>query len=57
MLAYECKQCGKITVLCYKNDYNEYFCSTNCYEKYCKNNNYEFQSTHIHKIKNALNNI
>ena len=41
MLAYGCKKCGQIFIFGgYKNEFEEYFCSKECYKKYCENNNY-----------------
>ena len=36
ILADKCKQCGQFTFLGYINEYNERFCTKECYAKYCK---------------------
>ena len=40
MLAYECKNCKQIHVWGCENEYNEHFCSEECYLKYCEKNGY-----------------
>lgn len=54
MLAYQCKKCGKFTVLGYENGYGEHFCSHYCYKKYCEENNYTYRLKDITQIKNKL---
>ena len=54
MLAYDCKQCKKITIGGYENEYHEHFCSENCYEIYCGINGYEVHKEKLQKIKTAL---
>ena len=50
MLVFSCKQCKHFAIKGYKNEYDEYFCSVNCYKKYCKNNNYETNTKHLKEI-------
>lgn len=40
MLAYECKNCKRIHIWGCENEYNEHFCSEECYLKYCEKNGY-----------------
>lgn len=56
MLAYMCKYCGQFTVLGYVNNYDEHFCSQECYEKYCNKNGYTYDPNDIKIVKNALSN-
>lgn len=49
MLAYNCKQCGQIFIFNgYRNEFNEYFCSKECYKKYCKN---QHCIAHLYKLQ------
>ena len=48
MLVFTCTNCKHFAMKGYKNEYDEYFCSLNCYEKYCEKNNYE---SHISRLK------
>ena len=48
MLAYMCKYCGRFTISPLKNEFEEHFCSQECYEKYCERNGYE---THREMLK------
>ena len=36
----KCKKCGQFTYLGYTNEFEERFCSKECYEHYCKKNNF-----------------
>ena len=56
MLAYMCKYCGQFTILGYENDYDEHFCSLECYKKYCNKNDYTYDPEDIRPIRNILNN-
>lgn len=40
MLAYECKNCKQIHIWGCENEYDEHFCSKECYLKYCEKNGY-----------------
>jgi hypothetical protein len=55
LLAHMCKYCGQFTLLGYVNDYDEHFCSQECYEKYCNKNDYTYSPKDIRIIRNPLN--
>lgn len=48
MLTYMCKNCGRFTITPLTNEFNEYFCSKECYKKYCEKYNY---TIHLNKLK------
>ena len=48
---YHCKQCKKITVNGYINEFEEHFCSKKCYENYCVNNGYEVCLNNIKPVE------
>ena len=54
MLAYDCKQCGRITIGGYVNEFDEHFCSQECYKIYCGIHGYEVHLEKLEKIKTAL---
>ena len=54
MLAYDCKQCKKITIGGYVNEFDEHFCSEKCYKKYCEKNNYVINWNNLKEVKTAL---
>lgn len=55
MLAYDCKQCGQFFVFGgYRNKFNEYFCSKECYQKYCESHHYTKNLDELDQIKTAL---
>lgn len=54
VLAYCCKECGRFTILGYENEFDEHFCSLDCYKKYCENNGYDYNPEHIHENNEAL---
>lgn len=51
MLAYMCKHCGQFTILGYVNEFEEHFCTKECYEKFCENNHY---AIHLDRLKEIL---
>ena len=51
MLAYDCKQCGRIVVGGYVNEYDEHFCGKNCYKIYCGIHGYEVHLEKLNEIK------
>lgn len=52
MLAYMCKQCGQFTILPLRNEFEEYFCNKECYEKYCENHHYAIHLDRLVPVKN-----
>lgn len=52
MLVYNCKNCGKLVITALENEFNEHFCTYDCYKKYCTKNNYE---THLENLKSVRN--
>jgi hypothetical protein len=52
MLAYDCKQCKTISIMGYKNEYNEFFCSVKCYELYCAIHGYDADVSKLQPINN-----
>jgi hypothetical protein len=55
MLAYGCKQCGQVFIFGgYRNEFNEYFCSEDCYKKYCESRHYAEHLDRLEQIKTAL---
>ena len=54
MLAYMCRHCGQFTVLPLKNEFEEHFCSQECYEKYCESHQYAIHLDRLVPVKNAL---
>lgn len=40
MVAYVCRNCKEFTILGFVNEYNEHFCTKECYEAYCKKHEY-----------------
>ena len=54
MLAYICKNCELFTVLGYVNEYHEHFCTIECYEEYCRKNNYTYNPDNLKLVRNAL---
>lgn len=48
MFAYNCKQCKKMIVGGYINEFNEHFCNETCYKLYCGIYGYE---VHLEKLK------
>ena len=56
MLAYNCKQCKKITVSGYVNELDEHFCSEKCYKTYCEKNGYTINWNNLKKAKTPLSN-
>ena len=41
IIGYKCKHCGHFTIWGCRNEYDEHFCSEECYLKYCEKHNYE----------------
>lgn len=54
MLAYTCENCGNFTLAGYTNEFNEHFCSEECYKKYCKKHTYEEHLEKLKPVENAL---
>ena len=54
MIAYMCKKCGQFTVLPLKNEFEEHFCSKECYEKYCEDHHYAIHLDRLQPVENAL---
>ncbi|MDE6946269.1 MAG: hypothetical protein K2P14_03680 [Anaeroplasmataceae bacterium] len=54
MLAYNCKNCKKVTILGYRNEFNEHFCDERCYLEYCEKHHYMPHLDRLKQIKNPL---
>ena len=54
MLAYVCKNCGQVTVLGYVNEYNEHFCTKECYKRYCEKHGYDLNLDKLAQIKRII---
>ena len=54
MLVYNCKHCGKMIIGGYVNEFDEHFCSENCYKIYCAIHGYEVHTEKLHRVRTAL---
>jgi len=54
---YNCKQCKKITVDGYINEFNEHFCCEKCYKNYCEAHNYTINWNNLKKMYIKLNDM
>lgn len=50
MLAFTCENCRRFSIKGYKNEYEEYFCSITCYEKYCEKNGFKSQLSNLKEV-------
>lgn len=54
MLAYKCRNCDQFTVFPLVNEFEEKFCTKECYEKFCKKHHYAIHLDRLRPLKISL---